>query len=49
MLDRKLADAVRGADHQEDQTGYLIGKQLPADMKEVKKLIDAGADLEKCN
>ena len=48
VLDQKLADAVRGADYHEDAAGYSTGSKSPADMNEVKRLIDAGADADRC-
>ena len=48
MLDKKLADAVRGAGYHEDETGHASAEKLPADMREVKSLIDAGADIDRC-
>ena len=48
MLNQRLADAVRGADYHEDETGFSFGEQAPADVGMVKSLIDAGADIKKC-
>ena len=48
VLDQRLADAVRGADYHEDAAGYSTGSNVPADMNEVKRLVDAGADADRC-
>lgn len=48
VLDQKLADAVRGAHYHEDAAGHSTGSQAPPDMSEVKRLIDAGADADRC-
>lgn len=48
VLDQKLADAVRGADYHEDAAGHSTGSELPADMNEVKRLVDAGACADRC-
>lgn len=48
VLDRKLADAVRGASYHEDAAGRSTASQAPPDMSEVKRLIDAGADADRC-
>lgn len=48
VLDQKLADAVRGADYHEDAAGYSTGSNMPVDMNEVKRLVDAGARADSC-
>ena len=47
-LNQQLADAVRGADYHEDESGLSFGGQAPADIGTARSLIDAGADINKC-